>query len=123
MVDETRKSIFVVDDDEFVRGALKTLLRSAGYDVQTFESAEAFLDHAAEEGSCLLILDVRMPGLSGLELQKGLVDAGRKLPIIFITAHEDARARKVALEEGAEAFLQKPFEDETLLDAVQRIIG
>jgi two-component system response regulator FixJ len=123
MVEETSKSVFLVDDDEFVRDALKTLLRSAGYDVQTFESAEAFLDHDAEKLTGLLILDIRMPGMSGLELQKRLADAGRKLPIIFVTAHEDARVRKAALEEGAEAFLQKPFEDETLLGAVQRVIG
>lgn len=123
MVYETSKSVFVVDDDEFVRDALKTLLRSAGYDVQTFESAEAFLAHAAEDRTGVLILDVRMPGMSGLELQKRFADAGRKLPIIFITAHEGGRVRKAALEEGAEAFLQKPFEDETLLGAVQRVIG
>jgi two-component system response regulator FixJ len=123
MVEETSKRVFVVDDNEFVRDALKTLLRSAGYDVQTFESAEAFLDHDAEKLTGLLILDIRMPGMSGLELQKRLADAGRNLPIIFITAHEGGKVRKAALEEGAEAFLQKPFEDETLLGAVQRVIG
>ena len=123
MVEETRKRIFVVDDDAFVRGALKTLLRSAGYDVQAFESAEEFLADTAEDQKGVLILDVSMPGMSGLELQKRLDDTGRKLPIIFITAYEDARARKLALEAGAEEFLQKPFEDETLLDAVQQAIG
>ena len=123
MVYETSKSVFVVDDDEFVRDALKTLLRSAGYGVQAFESAEEFLAGPAEDQKGVLILDVRMPGMSGLELQKRLADAGRKLPIIFITAHEGGRVRKAALEEGAEAFLQKPFEDETLLGAVQRVIG
>ena len=123
MVEETRKRIFVVDDDAFVRGALKTLLRSAGYDVQAFESAEEFLADTAEDQKGVLVLDVSMPGMSGLELQKRLDDTGRKLPIIFITAYEDARARKVALEAGAEEFLQKPFEDETLLDAVQQAIG
>jgi two-component system response regulator FixJ len=108
MVDETRKSIFVVDDDEFVRGALKTLLRSAGYDVQTFESAEAFLAHAAEDRTGVLILDVRMPGMSGLELQKRIADTGRELSIIFITAHEDVRARK-AIKEWQTLRGDRPF--------------
>ena len=122
MVDES-STIYVVDDDDFVRDALRTLLKSEGFKVKVFESAQAFLNwrHPRNEG--LLVLDLRMPGMNGLELQRHLADSGVAIPIIFITAHEDIRAREKAMAAGAVSFLQKPIEDHTLLDAICRAIG
>ncbi len=117
-MDETNLCIFVVDDDESVARALKDLLESVGFRAETFSSAEDFLSSGRSEGPGLLILDVCMPGMTGLELQKQLASSGSKLPAILITAHEDTRIRQVALKEGAVAFLQKPFDDQTLLDAI-----
>ena len=117
-MDETNLCIFVVDDDASVTRALKDLLESAGFRAETFGSAEDFLSSDRSAGPDLLILDVFMPGMTGLALQKQLASSGSKLPTILITAHEDTRMRQAALEEGAVAFLQKPFEDQTLLDAI-----
>ena len=115
---EGNVTIFVVDDDEPVLKALKRLIRSAGFNVETFSSAQEFLKWDCGEKPGLLVLDVRMPEMSGFELQKRLASSGSKMPIIFITAHEDMKARKLAMEAGAVAFLQKPFEDQALLDAI-----
>ena len=119
MVD-TGTTIFVIDDDDLVRDALRTLLKSAGFNVKVFESAQAFLnsDHQQREG--LLVLDVRMPGMNGLELQRHLADSRADMPIIFISAHEDVRAHKKAMEAGALAFLQKPLDARILFDAIER---
>lgn len=111
-------TIFVVDDDESVRKALKRLIKSAGFRVETFALAREFLHYAHRESPGVLVLDVRMPGMSGLELQKQLVASGSKTPIIFITAHEDIQAHTLAMEAGAVAFLQKPFDDQKLFDAI-----
>lgn len=115
---KTDLTISVIDDDESVIRALKDLLESAGFRVETFRSAQDFLESGRSERHNVLILDVRMPELSGIELQKQLAASGSKLPIIFITAHEDALAKKTALEAGAVAFLQKPFDDQSLFDAI-----
>ena len=122
MVD-TGTTIFVIDDDDLVRDALRTLLKSAGFNVKVFESAQAFLnsDHQQREG--LLVLDVRMPGMNGLELQRHLADSRADMPIIFISAHEDVRAHKKAMEAGALAFLQKPLDARILFDAIERAPG
>ena len=113
-------TIFVIDDDESVRKALRRLLRSAGLGVQTFASAEDFLNAALPMPDCL-VLDVRMPGgLSGLELQQRLARGGPCIPIVFITGHEDQQARQQAMAAGAIDFLQKPFDDQRLLEAVAR---
>ena len=111
-------TIFVVDDDESILKALERLIRSASFNVETFSSAHEFLNCGYGERAGLLILDVRMPDMSGFELQKRLAESGSKMPIIFITAHEDIKALKLAMEAGAVAFLQKPFEDQALLDAI-----
>jgi len=122
MVD-TSSTIYVVDDDDFVRDALRTLLKSVGYKkVEVFKSAQAFWNSEYHQGECVLVLDVRMPGMNGLELQRLLADSGVAMPIIFISAHEDIRAREKAMAAGAVAFLQKPFEDQTLLDAINRVL-
>ena len=115
--------ISIVDDDESVRDALDSLLKSIGYRTEVFASATEFLRLGHNEDAKCLILDVRMPGLSGLELQRQLVASGSSIPIIFITAHGDEAARAQALAAGAVAFLRKPFTEEALLNAVQAALA
>src|SRR5262245_52654311 len=110
--------IAIVDDDDALRTSLDNLLRSVGWRVHGFASAEAFLQsHHARETVCL-VLDVRMPGMNGLELQRQLVTANWQIPIIFITSHVDDEARVRALDAGAVAFLYKPCREEDLLQAI-----
>lgn len=110
--------VSVVDDDESVRDSTRALLRSAGYTVGTFESGELFLDSATLPQTKCLVVDLRMPGMSGLELQRrvNLFDFG--VPIIFITANEDANSRRLAIEAGASEFFLKPFEADAFLTAI-----
>ena len=108
----------IVDDDDSLRKSLDNLLRSVGLRTQGFASAEAFLSSQQVHDTACLILDVRMPGLSGLELQRQLGAANWRIPIIFITSHADDDARARALEAGAVAFLYKPFREEELLNAI-----
>ena len=110
--------VFVVDDAASVRVALGRLIRSAGLEVETFASAEDLLETWPSGPSGCLIVDVQMPGLSGLELQTELAALGSTVPIIFITAHDDPKARSRALNGGAAGFLEKPFDDEDLLAAI-----
>jgi two-component system, LuxR family, response regulator FixJ len=114
-----RALVVVVDDDASVRRGLERLLRSAGYDVETFASARAFLDRGDYERAGCLVLDVRMPGQTGLDLQKVLVEAGYDLPILFVTGHGDLPMAAQALKEGAVDFIAKPFDDDVFLDAVR----
>jgi FixJ family two-component response regulator len=110
--------IAIVDDDDALRHSLDNLIRSVGFRAQGFSSAEAFLgSNQAHETACL-ILDVRMPGMNGLELQRQMVAASWQIPIIFITSHADDDARARALEAGAVAFLYKPCREEDLLNAI-----
>ena len=110
--------IAVVDDDEAIREATESLIRSVGFRAVVFPSAEDLLRSSHLQDTGCLIVDVRMPGMSGLELQRQLATANYSLPIIFITAHGDADTRARALRAGAVAFLDKPFNDEVLLRAV-----
>ncbi|MEA2166581.1 MAG: hypothetical protein QOK37_4708 [Thermoanaerobaculia bacterium] len=110
--------IAVVDDDESVRMAVASLLRSVGFVVLLFASAEEFLREKNGQPIACLILDLRMPGMDGLQLQRHLRAGGVLVPIIFLTAHGDDRARAQALARGATAFLPKPFDVDLLLDAV-----
>lgn len=110
--------VAVVDDDELVRMGLQKLLKAAGFKVATFESAERFLDSDHLRHVGCLIADIRMPGLSGLELQAKLKAERYAIPIIFITAHGDSKMRMQAMLEGAVEFLTKPFDDKVLLDTV-----
>ena len=111
--------VFVVEDDASMRNALKNLLRSVGLTAQLFESAQEFLNaHKPDVVSCL-VLDVRLPGISGLDLQRHLHTANIKIPIIFITAHGDIPMSVRAMKAGAIEFLTKPFRDQDLLDAIQ----
>ncbi len=115
--------MFVVDDDASVRGALARLLHSAGYQTETFASAEGFLAQSRFDAPGCILLDVRMPGLNGLELQQALAAANRQLPIVFITGHGDVPMSVRAMKAGAEDFLPKPFDDEELLKAVARALN
>src|SRR5438046_3416943 len=114
--------VFVVDDDPSVRRSTERLLRSAGLKVQTFSSAREFLVSHRSEGPACLVLDVRMPGLSGMDLQRELAQSGIRLPIIFITAHGDIPMSVRAMKAGAVEFLTKPFRGRSLLDAVRAAI-
>lgn len=111
--------ITIVDDDESIREALRRLFRSFGFDVATFSSAEEFLDSGDLQASACLILDLRMPGISGLELQSRLVSDNRQVPIVFLTGHDDEQARAQAFEAGAIDFLSKPFTEESLMQSVR----
>jgi FixJ family two-component response regulator len=113
------KMVAVIDDDESFRGALQRLLKSAGLSVQSFGSAEAFLDSGQQHETGCLISDIRMPGMSGLELQSKLNTDHCPIPTIFITAHGDEKMRLQAMRGGAVKFLAKPFDGETLLEAVR----
>ncbi len=115
--------IFVVDDDPSVRRGLARLLRSAGYEVATAASAREFLERSSGERAACLVLDVRMPGLGGLDLYDMLVEAGQDIPVVFITGHGDATLAERAMKAGAMIFLAKPFDDQALLDAVERAIA
>ncbi|UCE42356.1 MAG: response regulator [Candidatus Aminicenantes bacterium] len=117
-MDKEKVNIYIVDDDEPVRHALSRLLRSCGFHVLTFSSAQEFLDSVSPDAQGCLILDVKMSGMDGLELQEKLNSSGWKLPIIFITAYETPQDRKKALVNGAIAFLQKPLNDKDLLDGI-----
>ena len=110
--------ISIVDDDESVRESLWGLLRSVGYSVDTSASAEEFWNSAHSRQADCLILDVRMPGMSGIELQRRLVASSYKVPVIFITAYEDEGMRSQALGAGAGAFLIKPFSEDALLESI-----
>jgi FixJ family two-component response regulator len=118
-----RPTIFVVDDDLSVRRALDLLLRAAGYTVETFASASEFLERADLTASGCLVLDVRMPGESGFDLQEILTTRGHDIRIIFITGHGDIPMAVRAMKTGAVDFLTKPFDDQALLDAIEHALS
>ena len=111
--------ISIIDDDDALRSSLENLIRSVGLRAQGFSSAEAFLSANQEHETRCLVLDVRMPGMSGPELQRQMAVANSHIPIIFITAHANDAQRTQALEAGAVAFLHKPFYEEELLNAIE----
>jgi FixJ family two-component response regulator len=115
--------VYVVEDDASLRKAIAELVRSEGLAVETFPSAEAFLAFEPLDGPSCLVLDLQLPGPSGLELQAALGDAQRTMPIVFITGHGTVPASVRALQGGAVDFLEKPFEDEALLDGIRRALG
>jgi FixJ family two-component response regulator len=120
MVTETKpRLVAILDDDELMRGALQGLLKAVGLPAQAFASAEEFLKSDERQQIACLIADIRMPGMSGLELQAKLNNERCRIPIIFITAHGDEKMRMQALRAGAVEFLAKPFDDEVLLDSVR----
>jgi FixJ family two-component response regulator len=113
------KMVAIVDDDDLMRGALLGLLKSAGLFAQAFASADEFLKSGHQHDTACLITDIRMPGMSGLELQAQLNADQCRIPTIFITAHGDAKMRLQAMRAGAVEFLAKPFDDEALLESVR----
>ena len=111
--------VAIVDDDDLMRSALQGMLKSVGLPSQAFSSAEEFLESGQQQQTACLIADIRMPGMSGLELQAKLNAEHCRIPTIFITAHGDTRMRMQALRAGAVEFLAKPFDDEVLLGSVR----
>jgi FixJ family two-component response regulator len=116
-------TVFVVDDEPSIRTALKRLIQSLGLKVETFNSAHAYLDHELHDGPACLLLDIRMPGTSGIELQEQLAAAGVQIPIIFITGHGNIPLTVRAMKAGAVDFIEKPFEDQELIDAIHAAIA
>ncbi|HEV3115160.1 MAG TPA: response regulator transcription factor [Candidatus Binataceae bacterium] len=119
---EADSVVFVVDDDSSIREAIKSLIRSVGLGVETFETAQQFLQSKRPEVPGCVVLDVRLPGLSGLDLQRELARHDIKLPIIFITGYGDIPMSVSAMKAGALEFLTKPFRDQDLLDAIQKAL-
>jgi FixJ family two-component response regulator len=117
------KMVAIVDDDELMRSALQGMLKSVGFSSQAFASAEEFLQSGQQQQTACLITDIRMPGMSGLELQAKLNAQHYRIPTIFITAHGDTKMRMQALRAGAVEFLAKPFDDEVLLESVRAALG
>ena len=119
---ETRL-VSIVDDDESLRRSVKNLLTSVGFQVETFASAEAFLQSAHRADTRCVVLDLRMPGMSGLDLLVHLAATGSPIPVVILTAHSDDEARRRTLQAGAVAYLGKPFHGEALLDAVRNALA
>ena len=119
---ETAPTVYVVDDDPSVRSALENLISSHGLRVETFPAAQEFLRGCPENAAGCLVLDVQMPGLSGLDLQRELKEAGIHLPVIFITGHGDIPTSVRAMKAGAAEFLTKPFGEQELLDAISQSV-
>ena len=119
---EKRAIVFVVDDDVSVREGLGSLIRSVGLRVESFASAQQFLNRPRSDVPSCLVLDVRLPGLSGLDLQKRMAEVNIEIPIIFITGHGDVPTSVRAMKAGAIEFLTKPFRDRDLLEAIHQAI-
>jgi FixJ family two-component response regulator len=114
--------VFVVDDDALVRAAIHGMLKSVGLHSETFATSQEFLHGQRPDGPSCLVLDVRLPGISGLDFQQELADAGIRIPIIFITGHGDIPMTVKAMKSGAVEFLTKPFRDQDLLDAIYQAL-
>jgi FixJ family two-component response regulator len=123
MVPQESGFVAIVDDDELMRGALQGLLKEAGLPARAFASGEDFLQSGAQHLSSCLIADIRMPGMSGLDLQARLNAEQIRIPIILMTAHANERVRMQALRSGAVGFLAKPFDDEVLLEIVRAALN
>ena len=119
---EQQPMVFVVDDDDAVRASLERLIRSAGFTVKTFASANQFLENERPDAPGCLVLDVKLPGIGGLDLQRRLAETDIGIPIVFITGHGDIPMSVRAIKAGAIEFLTKPFRDQDLLDAINQAI-
>jgi FixJ family two-component response regulator len=115
-------TVFIVDDDARIRAAMQRLLRTVGLHSESFATPQDFLRHKLPDGPSCLVLDVRLPGMSGLEVQQKLIEAGAQIPIIFITSHGDIPMTVKAMKSGALEFLTKPFRDQDLIDAIQQAL-
>ena len=116
-------TVFIIDDDSGVREAIRDLVESVGLQAESFATAQEFLASERRDGPSCLVLDVRLPGISGLDLQHELKKAGVKIPIIFISGHADIPMSVRAMKSGAVEFLTKPFSDQDLLDVIQRALS
>jgi len=116
-------TVFVVDDDADVRGAMRRVLKTVGLQAETFATANDFLQRNLPKGPNCLILDIRLPGMSGLDVQQKLIEGGARIPVIFITAHADVPLAVKAMKSGAVEFLTKPFRNQDLVDAVQQALA
>jgi FixJ family two-component response regulator len=123
MIDQQKSPVVVVEDDDGMRKALDRLLRAAGYQPLLFSSAEAFLGAAATDVAACLVLDIHLPGLSGLELRRRLTASGHEPPVIFITAQDDDAAREEARQLNCLAYFRKPFEGAALLEAIRQALS
>jgi FixJ family two-component response regulator len=119
---QQNQTVFVVDDDAAVRHSLALLIRSMSLEVELFESGAAFLERYDESCAGCLILDIRMPGMSGMELQQAMAENGYTLPIIFVTGHGSVQMAVQAMRRGAVDFLEKPFDDQALLDRINQAL-
>src|ERR1700676_3824826 len=115
-------TVFVVDEDDLVRAAIEGMFKSVGLRSETFGTAQEFLRSKRPDGPSCLVLDVRLPGVNGLDFQRQLADAGTHIPIIFITGHGDIPMTVKAMKSGAVEFLTKPFRDQDLLDAIRQAL-
>ena len=115
-------TVFVVDDDELIRAAIQGMLKSVGLRAETFETTQQFLSSKRPGGPSCLVLDVRLPGVNGLDFQRQLADSGVRIPIIFITGHGDIPMSVKAMKSGAVEFLTKPFQDDDLLNAIHQAL-
>jgi FixJ family two-component response regulator len=122
MTSPAKAIVFIVDDDDRMRAATQRLLKSVGLHAESFATPQDFLRHKLPDVASCLILDVRLPGMSGLEVQSKLNDAGAQIPIIFITSHGDIPMTVKAMKSGAVEFLTKPFRDQDLIDAIQKAL-
>jgi FixJ family two-component response regulator len=120
---QTAPAIAVIDDDPSVRRAVQRLLQSAGFAVETFATAREFLDAGRLSQTACLVLDVHLPGMTGFQLQEHLAIIGSRVPIVFITAHDDDLMRARVSRAGGADYLRKPFDQETLIGAIGRAIG
>jgi FixJ family two-component response regulator len=115
-------TVFIIDDDAGMRGATERLLKSVGLHVESFAAPQDFLARKLPDGPSCLVLDVRLPGMSGLDVQRRLTEAGVQIPVIFITGHGDIPMTVKAMKSGAVEFLTKPFRDQDLVDAIQQAL-
>ena len=122
MMSAAAPTVFVIDDDELVRAAIQGMLKSVGLASKTFVTAQEFLRSDRPDGPSCLVLDVRLPGINGLDFQRELAEAGVRIPIIFITGHGDIPMSVKAMKSGAVEFLTKPFRDQDLLDAIHQAL-
>ena len=122
-MDKNQSMIYVIDDDASVRKAFARLLRSANLDAETFSSAEEFLSSPKQKENACIIIDIRMPGLTGFDLLERLVTERIRIPVIAVSAHDDAETREHAKELGAVSFFRKPVDDQALIDAIEWAMG
>jgi FixJ family two-component response regulator len=122
MIPAAGPTVFVIDDDDLMRAAIQGMLKSVGLRSETFGTPQEFLRSKSPDGPSCLVLDVRLPGVNGLDFQRELADAGFRIPIIFITGHGDIPMSVKAMKSGAVEFLTKPFRDQDLLDAIHQAL-